>query len=467
MPWAPETGSLDFRTLHAAYREGSLTPAAVVDAVYGRIAARGPDPAWTSLVPREGALAAAEAVARRGDPDSLPLFGLPVGIKDSFDIAGMPTSEGCRAWEHVATATSPFVTRLTDAGAIVVGKNNMDQFGMGLVGVRTDYGIPRCVFSDAHIAGGSTSGGGVVVGAGLVSFALGGDAAGSGRVPAALNNLVGLKPTPGLIPLGPSPAGMQATHSVLTLTVEDAVSATRVLIGHDPDDPLSLREARTYALAIDPPPARFRFAVPSEATRIFHGDVAAEVLFDAAIARLEGMGGTAVEFDYRPLHQAARMLYEDAFIARRYANLRPVVEACGERFHPATREIISWGARYSAADVFIAQYRLAAHKKRALALFDEVDVMVTPTTPTTFTVAELEADNIALNAVMGSYTNFVNLMDFCAVAVPNGFRPDGLAQGISFVAPALQDSRIAGFAAAWQRDLDLPMGATRNPLPGA
>ena len=242
--WSPETGSLDFRTLHAAYRDGSLTPEAVIEAVYARIDARGPDPAWTSLVPRERALDAARRLQRSGaSPDSHPLYGLPLGVKDSFDVEGYPTSEGCRACERVASSTSPTVRHLLDAGAVMVGKNNMDQFGMGLVGVRTDYGIPRCVFSADHISGGSTSGGGVVVAAGLVSLALGGDAAGSGRVPAALNNIVGLKPTPGLIPLGPSRAGMQASHSVLTLTVEDAVAATRVLIRHDPDDPLSLPEA--------------------------------------------------------------------------------------------------------------------------------------------------------------------------------------------------------------------------------
>lgn len=465
MGWSPDNGSLDFRTLHAAYREGSLRPSDVIDAVYTRIAVRGEDPAWTSLVPRERALAAAQDVERRGDPDSLPLFGLPVGIKDSFDIEGYPTSEGCRAWEHVATRTAPAVRKLAEAGAIVVGKNNMDQFGMGLVGVRTDYGIPRCVFSGDHISGGSTSGGGVVVGAGLVSFALGGDAAGSGRVPAALNNLVGLKPTPGLIPLGPSKAGMQASHSVLTLTVEDAVTATNVLIGHDSDDPLSLPVADSFSLAIEPAPPRFRFAVPSEATRIFHGDEAAGRLFEEAIATLERIGGTAVEIDYRPLHDAAKMLYEDAFIARRYANLREIVEAHGERFHPATREIVSWGVKYSAADVFVAQYALAKHKKYALSLFDDVDVLVTPTTPTTFTVAELEADNIRLNAVMGTYTNFVNLMEFCALAVPNGFRPDGLAQGISFVAPPLQDRRLCAFGAAWQRALAPTMGATGLTVP--
>jgi allophanate hydrolase len=238
-----------------------------------------------------------------------------------------------------------------------------------------------------------------------------------------------------------------------------------VLIGHDADDPLSLPAADRFELGIAAAPARFRFAVPSAATRIFHGDVAAEALFDAAIRRLESFGGTAVAFDYRPLHEAARMLYEDAFIARRYANLKPVFERCGDRFHPASREILSWGAKYSGADVFAAQYRLAAYRKTAMRLFDEVDVMVTPTTPTTFTVAELEADNIRLNAVMGTYTNFVNLMDFCALAVPAGFRPDGLPQGISFVAPPLQDSRLCAFGAAWHRSLGLPLGATGNAFP--
>ena len=190
----------------------------MIEAVYDRIDARGDDPAWTSRVPRNEALAAAAALAASGaSPDSHPLFGLPFAIKDSFDVAGYPTSHACRANEAIATETAPTVQRLLDAGAIAVGKNNMDQFGMGLVGVRTDYGIPDCVFDDRYISGGSTSGGGVVVGAGLVSFALGGDAAGSGRVPAALNNLVGLKPTPGLIPLEPSPAGMNASHTVLTL----------------------------------------------------------------------------------------------------------------------------------------------------------------------------------------------------------------------------------------------------------
>jgi allophanate hydrolase len=466
MSWSRDTGSLDFRTLHEAYRAGTLTPTAVVEAVYGRIDARGPDPAWTSLVPRETALATAAALEASGKgPDDLPLYGLPFAIKDSFDVEGYPTSNGCKADERIATSTDDNVRLLIEAGAIAIGKNNMDQFGMGLVGVRTDYGIPSCVFNSDYISGGSTSGGGVVVAAGLVSFALGGDAAGSGRVPAALNNLVGLKPTNGLIPLGDSPAGMTASHTVLTLTVEDNVAAIRTLIRHDRDDPGSLPEAEKFALAVEPMPKTFRFAVPSRESRIFAGDAEAEALFDAAIARLETMGGTAVPFDYAPFHAAARMLYEDAFIARRYANLEETYQRCGDRFHPATREILTSALKYSAADLFVAEHKMARYRKLAMALFEDVDVMVTPTTPTTFTIAELAEKNIERNAIMGSYTNFVNLMGFCALAVPNGFRPDGLPQGLMFIAPSFEDNLLLGFGAAYHEALGLAMGATGHKLP--
>ena len=461
MTWSPRTGSLDFATLRAAYRAGETTPTAVVAAVYDRIAARGPDPAWTSLVARETALAAAERLQSSGaSADTHPLYGLPFAIKDSFDLEGYVTSEACRANAHVATATDPNVARLIDAGGLVIGKNNMDQFGMGLVGVRTDYGIPSCVFNRDYISGGSTSGGGVVVAAGLVSFALGGDAAGSGRVPAAINNIVGWKPTNGLIPLGPSAAGMSASHTVLTLTVADNVEAIRTLIRHDPDDPGSSPHAARFEARIAPPPPRFRFAVPSRESRLFFGDGDAEALFDAAIARLTDMGGEAVAFDYAPLHAAAKMLYEDAFIARRYANLRPIYERCGERFHPASREILASALKYSAADVFVAQHKLAAHRKYALGLFESADVMVLPTTPTTFTIKQLEEKNIERNAIMGAYTNFVNLMEFCALAVPNGFRRDGLPQGLMFVAPAFEDNRLLGFGAAYHRALGAKLGAT-------
>ncbi|MCB8881149.1 allophanate hydrolase [Acidisoma cellulosilytica] len=462
--WDKKTGSLDFATLRQAYTQG-LTPTEVVQAIFARIDARGEDPAWILQLPRAAVLARAAELEQAGSQD-LPLWGLPLSVKDNFDIAGYPTAEACRAFSRMATKTDPVVQHLVDAGAIIIGKTNMDQFGVGINGTRTDYGIPRNTFDPAFISGGSTSGGGATLAAGLVSMALGGDAAGSGRVPAALNNTVGIKPTPGLIPLGGgSRAGMSASHNVMTMTVADGVIATRVMIGYDAEDPLSRPEAEDFHLKLSALPRAFRFGVPSKATRIFAGDAEAERLFDESIARLERMGGKAVELDFAPFYAAAKMLYEDAFIARRYANLQSFFDAHEDQIYPATREIIGWGRSYSGADVFVAQQTLARHRQVIRHMTKGLDIIVTPTTPTTFTVEEMLADNIRRNAMLGTYTNFVNLLDMCAVTVPMGFRADGQPLGISFVGRALEDSLASSFAHAFHAALGGKLGATETPIP--
>jgi allophanate hydrolase len=469
MTWSPATGSLDLATLRRVYGSGEVTPEDVIEAVYARIEARGPDPAWITLVPREQALARARALTEAGPGPDLPLYGVPIGIKDNFDLEGLPTTMGCRVWTRLAERTTPIVRRLLDAGAIPIGTNNMDQLGLGLVGVRTDFGIPACVFDPAYISGGSTSGGGVAVAAGLVGLALGGDAAGSGRVPAALNNIVGLKPTPGLVPNSgePTAAGMVGSHSLLTLTVADAVEATRPMIGYDPTDPFSRPEAADYQLVLEPPPATFRFAVPDDRTLTFAGDGEAERLFEAACRDLEAMGGVRVPIDFQPFLTAARMLYEGPFIAQRYANFGPFLEANPGALHPATAEILGWGKTYSAVDLFAAQYVMAGYKQRARAVFADAACIVTPTTPTTFTIAELAEDNIRRNAIMGTYTNYVNLLDLPAISVPAGFRADGLAQGLMIVGAPLADSRIAGLAHAFEQRRGRQLGATPHALPMA
>lgn len=441
------TGRLDIATLRGLYDDGA-EPADVVEAVYRRLDAREGDPAWIALVPREAALSAARAL-RRDDRPSQPLWGIPFGVKDNFDLQGLETTNGCRAAARLADTTTPIVQKLIDAGAIPVGKNNMDQFGVGLNGTRTDYGIPRCAFNERYISGGSTSGGGVAVAAGVVSFALGGDAAGSGRVPAALNNIVGLKPTPGTVPSSgiPSAAGMVGSHSLLTLTVADAVSATEVILGHDPADPFSKREGA--AMSLDPPPLpeRFRFAVPDAGSRRFEGDSEAERLFDEAVARLERAGGEAVSTDLSMYLAAAKALYEGPFIAQRTANLAAFLDRHADALFPATREILSWGRKWSAMDLFKAQYEMAGVAQAARALFDDVAFIAVPTTPTTVTVDDMLADNIPLNAMLGTYTNFVNLLDLPAISVPAGFRGDGLPQGLMLIGPTLSDARLAAFAA--------------------
>jgi allophanate hydrolase len=361
----------------------------------------------------------------------------------------------------------PIVQRLIDAGAIPIGKNNMDQFGVGLNGTRTDYGIPRCVFDANYISGGSTSGGGVAVAAGLCSFALGGDAAGSGRVPAALNNIVGLKPTPGLVPNTgmTSQAGMVGSHSLLTLTVRDAVTATQVILGYDPDDPFSKPEGETLSLAPPSLPPRFRFAVPDAGSRRFEGDEEAERLFDEAVARLKSLGGESVPTDLSAYLAAAKELYEGPFVAQRTANLEAFLDTAADAVFPATREILSWGRKWSAMDLFRAQYRMAGLRQKARQLFKGVAFLATPTTPTTVTVEAMLANNIALNAMLGTYTNFVNLLDLPAIAVPAGFRTDGLPQGLMLIGPSLDDARLAAFADAHQRAANLPLGATGAALP--
>jgi allophanate hydrolase len=458
--WDPKSGSLDIPVLRAFYESGG-TLQVVINAVFDRIAARGPDPAWITLRARDKVLAEAEKLDR-ADLVHKPLWGIPFGVKDNLDLAGMETTNGCRAHTRMATGTTPIVQRLIDAGAIAIGKNNMDQFGVGINGTRTDFGVPRCAFDDAYISGGSTSGGGVVVAAGLVSFAIGGDAAGSGRVPAALNNIVGLKPTPGLVPNSgiPTVAGLVGSNSLLTLTVDDAVTATQVILGYDANDPFSKPEAEYYDLTSPTLPATFRFAVPNAATRIFAGDEEAERLFDEAVIRLERLGGCAVPIDITPFLTQAKELYDGPFIAQRTANLEAFLSEHEREVFPATREILSWGHDYSAKDLFRAEYRLLGVKQIAHALFRDVDFLATPTTPTTVTVEQMLADNIAQNAMLGTYTNFVNLLDLPAISVPSGFRKDGLPLGLMLTGQRLDDARLAGFAAAYQKASGFPLGAT-------
>ena len=465
MSWDPATGALDIATLHRHYRDGTLTPEAVVDAVHDRIAARGEDHVWITLIDRETTRARARALMQRPGAQDLPLYGIPFGIKDNVDLEGVPSTSGVRAWRRMPTVTSPLVQTLIDAGAIPIGKQNQDQLGIGLVGVRTDFGAPSCVFDPAYISGGSSSGGGVSVAAGLVSFAVANDAAGSGRVPAALNNIVGYKPTPGLFPrAAPSPAGMVGTENFLTLTVADAVVLSNLCFHHDPADPFSKPQAAGFAITDAPAPAAFRFAIPDAASLDTDGDAEALRLFHESVARLKALGGTAVEIDLTPFKTAARMLYEGPFIAQRFANFGERAEAEPGALHPATAEILSWGRKYSAADVFKAQYVMAGYAQQARALFATVDVLVTPTTPTTYTIAALQADNIALNARMGTYTNFVNLLDLPAISVPAGFRSDGISLGTMLIGPSLGDEVICRIGAALHAALGIAPGRPRREM---
>lgn len=457
-----EDQSLDLAALRAGYRAGRFTPADVAETVFARIAARNGRNIWIECLTREHVRSFVDALAGR-DPDELPLYGVPFAIKDNIDLDGVPTTAACPAYTQVPDASAPVVQRLIDAGAIPFGKTNLDQFATGLVGTRSPYGVCRNAFDTDFIAGGSSSGSAVAVALGVVSFALGTDTAGSGRIPAAFNNLVGLKPTRGLLSTrGVVPACRTLDCvSLFALTADDAAAVFDVAAGFDADDPYA-RPAGPERLL---PEKGLRFGVPRGGQLEFFGDAANEALFAAAVARVGALGGEIVEIDFTPFRAAAQLLYEGPWLAERFLVVQRLLQTLPDEILPVTREIIAAGATPSAADAFAAAYRLAELRRASEATWRNVDVVLTPTAGTTYRIAEVEADPVRLNGTLGTYCNFMNLLDLSAIAVPAGFRPDGLPFGVTLFAPAFSDRALLELGARWQEEHGLPLGATGLPLP--
>jgi allophanate hydrolase len=393
--------SLEFSSLRAAYAEGRLSPLQVVTEVLSRVDAAGEDGVWISRVPAAEVKARAEALASLSTPEraALPLFGLPFAVKDNIDVAGMPTTAACPAYAYTPTDPATCVAKLLAAGAILIGKTNLDQFATGLVGVRSPYGVPRNRLNPAYIPGGSSSGSAVAVSAGLVSFALGTDTAGSGRVPAGFNNIVGLKPTRGLISCaGVVPACRTLDCvSVFALTADDALAVLRVAAGFDPRDAYS--RAGTAGPAVRP--KAFRFGVLRADQREFFGDAEATAEYERGIARLTAMGGTPVEFDYAPFLATAKLLYDGPWVAERYAVIRELYASNPDAIHPVTRAICANGLKYSAAATFEGFYRLEELRAAARGVWDSVGVLFVPTSGTIYTIEQIKADPIRLNANLG------------------------------------------------------------------
>lgn len=457
--WPP---SLDLGYLHAAYQSGQHNPGEVLRAVHARIEEAGERPVWIHRVPLEEMLARAAKL----DP-KLPLYGVPFAVKDNIDVAGIPTTAGCPAYAYTPQKSATVVQRLLDAGAILAGKTNLDQFATGLVGVRSPYGACSSVFDKRYISGGSSSGSAVAVAQSLVSFALGTDTAGSGRVPAAFNNLIGLKPTRGVFSMaGVVPACRSLDCvSVFALNSMDAGRVLGAARGLDASD-WSSREPRPGDGAAPWLPGPFRFGVLAPAQREFFGDTAAADLYAAAIARLEALGGEAREIDYTPFRDAAQLLYSGPWVAERLAAIEPFLRDHAADVHPVVRGIISGGAKHSAVDTFRAAYRLEELKRAAVTEWAKMDVLLLPTTGTTYTIAEVEANPVALNTNLGYYTNFVNLMDLAAVAVPAGFRSNGLPFGVTLVGPAFSDEALLALADRFHRDSP-PVKVTPGSIPVA
>jgi allophanate hydrolase len=427
---------LEIPALRAAYAAG-LTPEALVNALYDRIEAYPDKAVFISLVPREQAL----AVARSMDL-SLPLAGIPYVVKDNIDVAGMPTTAACPDFAYTAEKDANVVSKLRAAGAILLGKTNLDQFATGLNGTRSPYGAPRSVFNADYISGGSSSGSAVAVAAGLAAFSLGTDTAGSGRVPAACNNIVGLKPSIGRISAaGVVPACKSLDCvAVFANSAADAMDVLRVAEGYDPADAYS-RAPREVTL-----PAAPKLGVLAAKDRDFAGDEQSAALYAEAIAQAGALGWALVEIDYAPLRDIAALLYGGAFVAERLAAVKDFYAAHAESFDPTVRQIIGGAEKFSAADAFADIYKVQALRHAALAELAKCDALLLPTAPAIFTVAAMREQPIKHNSTLGLYTNFVNLLDLAAVALPAGFRENGLPFGVTFIGPAFAEASLAGYA---------------------
>ncbi len=443
----------------AAHRAGKA-PAQTIKETYARIAAHADPALFIALRPESEAIAQAERLAASG-PEGKPLYGVPFAVKDNIDVAGLPTTAACPAFAYTPERSAFVVQKLVDAGAIPIGKTNLDQFATGLVGVRSPYGIPRNALRADLIPGGSSSGSAAAVGAGLVPFALGTDTAGSGRVPAAMNGIVGLKPSLGALSAsGVVPACRTLdTISIFALDAAGAFAAFEVAAGYDAADAYS-RACPAPALRS---PQGVRIGAPKAPE--FFGDGEAEAAFARDVAAVGRLGFEVVEFEFAPFAETARLLYEGPWVAERYAATRPLIETNPEALHPVTRAIIEGARKFDATSAFEAFYKLAALKRATAAAWRDFDVMLVPTTPRVYTVAEVLADPVRLNSRLGTYTNFVNLLDLAAFAVPAGVRGDGLPSSVTLIAPAGADGLLAALAGEIQARCGAPMGAT-GLMPG-
>lgn len=400
---------------------------------------------------------------RLAAPTTGPLAGKRIAVKDNIDVAGFPTTAACPDFAFAPERSASAVERAIAAGAHVVGKTNLDQFACGLVGTRSPYGAVPNPFDARYVSGGSSSGSAVAVARGEVDLAFGTDTAGSGRVPAGFNNIVGLKPTCGLVSTrGVTPACRHIDCvSIFATTVADAVDLLVAVAGFDAEDPYS----REIALDPRPMPPTFRVGIPDAAHLTFCGDALAEAAFDDALAKLAALGGTHDAFDFAPMAAVAQSLYEGAWVAERYAAIRGFFDAHADRMDPVVRGIVANGKKYDAAQLFDAIATVELAKKDAAALWDRFDVLVVPTSPTVYTLADLAAEPVAYNRNLGTYTNFVNLLDMAAIAVPSAMRSDGLPSGITFIGPAGSDLRLADLAQRYHHATGLTLGATGKPIP--
>ena len=458
------------RDWQTAYKEGA-TPESLLGELLTGLDKK--DVAWISLLDQKGLDEALAGLKQKlqdagEEIDKLPLYGIPFAAKDNIDAAGFETTAACPAFAYTPEEDATTVARLKAAGAIVIGKTNLDQFATGLVGTRSPYGAVPNSFKPDVVSGGSSSGSASVVARGLVPFALGTDTAGSGRVPAGLNNLVGLKPTKGLFSIrGVVPACRSLDCvSIFALTVNDAGLVSDTMAGFDAADAFSRKPP--YALPLDGPALRRpgpiqRLAIPDHPQ--WFGDQKAEAAWNPAVSQWRQQNVELVPLDFSPMLELAALLYEGPWVAERHAAVESFMASHGDDMNPVVKGIISKAGNFSATDTFKAQYRKEELQRQIDELLADVDALLVPTAPTAPTIEAVNADPVALNSQLGTYTNFVNLADMSALAIPAGFRDDGLPFGVTLITGAWKDTELQRLACQWLNAHPTPLGATGNDRP--
>ncbi len=457
--------NLTINQLHRHYRERDFTPQELIGYLLQRARELSGFNTWIHLMGMNEARPYLDALAGHS-PDDLPLYGIPFAIKDNIDLAGIPTTAACEAFAYTPQTSAFVVQRLLAAGAIPLGKTNLDQFATGLVGTRSPYGATKNPFNSEFISGGSSAGSAVAVAQGLASFALGTDTAGSGRVPAAFNNVLGMKPSRGLLSnQGVVPACRTLDCvSLFATTAADLYTLFGITAGYDPGDAYARRNHPGNTTSQSPEPA-FSFAVPEDSQLAFFGNHEYQQLFQRTVTALEKLGGDKREIDFKPFLDAARLLYEGPWVTERYLACRALIDEQPDALLDVTRRVISAGRENTAADAFTAQYQLRAFKQQTDALLAPYDFLLTPTAGTIYKIDEVDNEPIKLNSNLGYYTNYMNLLDYASVAVPAGFTPDGMPFGITLIAEAFADQRLLSYARLIQQSLSLPLGATAWKLP--
>ena len=453
----PDFIDLSLTALHDRYASRRARPSDVVAAIYDRIEAGSIQPNWIHLRPRADALlASAEIEARRGAGMPLPLYGVPFGAKDNIDVAGMPTTVAWPAFSHVPEKSARSVELLLQAGAICLGKTNLDQFATGLSGARSPYGACSSIGNPLYVSGGSSSGSAVTVAAGQVSFALGTDTGGSGRIPAGFNGIVGIKPTVGRVStrgLVPNCPTLDCV-SIFALTVEDGMRVLDVIDGFDADDPFARIPPARPAVGAPLGAGPVRLGVLAPKDREWYGMPECAALYESACERLIRLGAQLVEIDFAPLREAGRLLFDGPWIAERHAALAPFIDDREDALLDVIRMVLQTADRYAATSAFAGIHRLAQLRRTVEQQFASISAMAVPTAPRPFTIAEMSADPIRLNNQLGHYSYFANLLDLCAIAIPNGNLSCGVPMGITLLAPAWADEKLADLALRFEASWD-------------